>query len=643
MEQVSKFKEQRICMKPGWKLCPTCRKKLKESDSKVEIADSHEVDIDFIPTEEKADSLNVSISSLPGVSPLKPTQVGTRDIATYGKRKWEEVKEITKEKIAECLNLPPEMIAGTSSQSMASSHAQDDIDYLVAALKQKLKTSSRQQQVSLLTLAPKSWTIAKVAHEFKVTEYTVRKARHLQRDCGILPMVPSARGKPLSDDDVLKVKQFYCEDDVSRVMPGAKDYVSVREGDARVHKQRRLLLLNLNELHIMYKEIYPQSKVGLSKFCELRPKECVTVGARGTHSVCVCTIHQNVKLMLADIPAATKITYHDLIEQFVCSKNNPDCMLHTCDKCPGPSVLQQYLFDKCAVQSDCLEMVTYKQWETTDRTTLNTYTKPLDEFIDVLVRKTEKLVCHDYIARQQAEFLRNLKSTMDESEMTVLLDFAENYSFIVQDAAQGYHWDNTQCTLHPFVLYNRKDGECHCTSIVIISNGLKHDTVAVHKFQECMIKFVKEIYPRTTKIHYFSDGAAAQYKNYKNFANLIQHKEDFGIAAEWHFFATSHGKSPCDGVGGTVKRTAARASLQATTGGFLLTPEDLYKWCKEHISGIKFIWVEKDEIEEHGKELENRFLNARKIPATRDNHCFIPGKNFSVKLQSDMTCSAYVI
>lgn len=50
-----------------------------------------------------------------------------------------------------------------------------------------------------------------------------------------------------------------------------------------------------------------------------------------------------------------------------------------------------------------------------------------------------------------------------------------------------------------------------------------------------MIKFVKEIYPRTTKIHYFSDGAAAHYKNYKNFANLIQHKEDFGIAAEWHF------------------------------------------------------------------------------------------------------------
>jgi len=41
---------------------------------------------------------------------------------------------------------------------------------------------------------------------------------------------------------------------------------------------------------------------------------------------------------------------------------------------------------------------------------------------------------------------------------------------------------------------------------------------------------------------------------------LHQH-EDFGVAAEWHFSATSHGKGACDGVGGTVKRFAARASL----------------------------------------------------------------------------------
>jgi hypothetical protein len=43
---------------------------------------------------------------------------------------------------------------------------------------------------------------------------------------------------------------------------------------------------------------------------------------------------------------------------------------------------------------------------------------------------------------------------------------------------------------------------------------------------------------------------------------LLSHKKNFGIAAKWHFFATSHGKSPCDAVGGTTKHLAARASLQ---------------------------------------------------------------------------------
>ena len=36
--------------------------------------------------------------------------------------------------------------------------------------------------------------------------------------------------------------------------------------------------------------------------------------------------------------------------------------------------------------------------------------------------------------------------------------------------------------------------------------------------------------------------------------NLYLHREDFGLDAEWIVLATSHGKSPCDGIGGVVKR-----------------------------------------------------------------------------------------
>ena len=39
------------------------------------------------------------------------------------------------------------------------------------------------------------------------------------------------------------------------------------------------------------------TKIGFTKFADLRPKQCVVAGASGTHSVCVCVTHQSVKLM----------------------------------------------------------------------------------------------------------------------------------------------------------------------------------------------------------------------------------------------------------------------------------------------------------------------------------------------------------
>jgi hypothetical protein len=72
-----------------------------------------------------------------------------------------------------------------------------------------------------------------------------------------------------------------------------------------------------------------------------------------------------------------------------------------------------------------------------------------------------------------------------------------------------------------------------------------------------------ELSSSQTNLLFFSVGAASQYKNRKKFLNLCYHHTDFGIAAQWHFSATSHGKGACDGVGGTVKRLAARAGLQS--------------------------------------------------------------------------------
>ena len=60
----------------------------------------------------------------------------------------------------------------------------------------------------------------------------------------------------------------------------------------------------------------------------------------------------------------------------------------------------------------------------------------------------------------------------------------------------------------------------------------------------------------------------------ENFINLTHHQDDFGFAAEWHFFPTSHGKGACDGL--TLKRLAARASLRRVKNP-IQTPKELFE------------------------------------------------------------------
>ena len=162
-------------------------------------------------------------------------------------------------------------------------------------------------------------------------------------------------------------------------------------------------------------------------------------------------------------------------------------------------------------------------------------------------------------------------------------------------------------------------------SFVVISDILHHDTVSVYLYQKHLIAHLREALTFSLKqVFYFSDGAAAQYKNRKNFMNLCHHEVDFGIPAQWHFSATSHGKGACDGLGGTVKRLAARASLQRPVDDQIMTPFQLYKWASENIPAVTFHYCTTTEYDIEKSFLEKRFENSQTLPGTRSLHSFIP-------------------
>ena len=94
--------------------------------------------------------------------------------------------------------------------------------------------------------------------------------------------------------------------------------------------------------------------------------------------------------------------------------------------------------------------------------------------------------------------------------------------------------------------------------------------------------------------------------------------------ASWSFFATSHGKSPCDGIGGTVKRLATAESLRRPMTNLILSVNKMFDFCVEKIAGIEFTLITKEEMIETRDFLKKRFDLGHAIPGTRSFHHFVP-------------------
>ena len=168
----------------------------------------------------------------------------------------------------------------------------DDGTEMVQQLKEKFQsTTKRNEQLQVLTVLPKSWSVKKIQQEFGVSIYMARKSKKLVEEKGILSLPDPVRRPSLLQETVDIVCAFYESDDISRVMPGKKDFVSVKKEGKRQHIQKRLVLSNLKEVYHEFKERFPDKKIGFSKFADLRPKHCILAGGSGTHTVCVCTIH----------------------------------------------------------------------------------------------------------------------------------------------------------------------------------------------------------------------------------------------------------------------------------------------------------------------------------------------------------------
>ncbi|KAJ4432757.1 hypothetical protein ANN_21395 [Periplaneta americana] len=300
-------------------------------------------------------------------------------------------------------------------------------------------------------------------------------------------------------------------------------------------------------------------------------------------------------------------------------------MLRLCDKCPTSSLLQNHL-EREIEDFHPDVTVQYSQWVSTDRTNLTVQVSTLSELCESLTQKIEKLIPHSFSSQFQSDYLKMRKETLDEGSVLILMDFSENYSFVVQDEAQGFHWNNGSCTLHTVVVYCKINQDLQSRSLCIISDDLDHDVALVYLTQKLVLDFLKSEFPEAPLKHveYFTDGCAAQYKNCKNFRNICYLEQDFSMKCNWSFFATTHGKSRCDGIGGTLKRLVTKTSLQRLYKDQITTALQVYEFCQKNLKGITGFYVSKEYMVQVRTFLCGHFENAKTIPSTRSMHQFVP-------------------
>ena len=90
-----------------------------------------------------------------------------------------------------------------------------------------LQTTFLHEKIQILTGKPQSWTIDQTVKFFNTTTYQIRTAMTLKKDEGVLSKRKKLARKGIDEDTINNVILYYLDDEFSREMPGANEYVSI--------------------------------------------------------------------------------------------------------------------------------------------------------------------------------------------------------------------------------------------------------------------------------------------------------------------------------------------------------------------------------------------------------------------------------
>ena len=369
------------------------------------------------------------------------------------------------------------------------------------------------------------------------------------------------RKDTLPDDTATSVQNFFQSGGYSRDLPDKRGAV-IKKGEA---ESRKVLDISLYGLYQQY-TIENGKNISFSKFKKLKPASVLPFTAN-KYRECLCEYCANIDLKLKTLnslllPEKRIRDRYELNRITICKTDDNGasksigCNNRACNDC-GIHLFQAYI-ESSLLPEVCKEQeITYEEWTMNNGRMLKVTKKTTcREFEGIIQTALIPFSKHLLNAKWQWEQYKSISTEVPADTVVLCLDFAENYTCRPQDAPQGCHWTNTQCTLHPVVAsYKCSEPDCGdvvTDSIVFISEDNGHDYHAVQHFVEGAIAILKEEV-NFRRVIQFSDGAPSQYKNKVYFADCSFSEQDFNILSERHFFGSRHGKGPCDREIGVIK------------------------------------------------------------------------------------------
>lgn len=128
--------------------------------SSGEKSENPDSEVFCTPQEDRLKNLNTALSTL-GTSPFKFKSHHAADKSIYGQKKFISICETLKVKIENILNIDNLQVADIFPQKLY-------FDELMENVKQKITSLTYAEQITLLTLAPNSWTNQAASEYFGV-------------------------------------------------------------------------------------------------------------------------------------------------------------------------------------------------------------------------------------------------------------------------------------------------------------------------------------------------------------------------------------------------------------------------------------------------------------------------------------------